>query len=70
VASRPDWSLPLGGKKETGKDKEGREDDENAEPGSPRSLDLADVTGDGLEEVLVRVEGEGESSALVVVRRP
>jgi FG-GAP-like repeat len=74
VASRPDWSLPLGGGKETGNDKERRDDDEDAEPGSqfgsPRSLDLADVTGDGLEEVLVRVEGEGESSALVVVRRP
>jgi hypothetical protein len=69
VASRPDWSLPLGGKKKTGEDKEDREDGENAEPGSPRSLDLADVTGDGLEEVLVRVEGEGESSALVVLRR-
>jgi hypothetical protein len=74
VASRPDWSIPLGGRKKSEEDKERPGDDEDDEPGSqfgsPRSLDLADVTGDGLEEVLLRVEGEGESSALVVVRRP
>jgi hypothetical protein len=69
VAPRPAWSLPLGGKKESDEDDE--DDDADGEPGPSltHSLDLADVTDDGVEEILVRTEGEGGRSALVVVRR-
>lgn len=76
VASRPAWSLTVGGKKDgekgKGEERPGRDEDgdvaESVAP-SPRSLEVADVTGDGVEEVVVRTEGEGGKSGLVVVRR-
>ncbi|HYO14211.1 MAG TPA: VCBS repeat-containing protein [Thermoanaerobaculia bacterium] len=73
VASRPEWSISLGERKsEKGKDEDREDEDEDVPDSvapSPRSLEVVDVTGDGVEEIVIRAEGKDEASALVVVRR-
>jgi hypothetical protein len=71
VASRAAWSLSVGAAPE--KKGEGTSggtfDGESLESWRTHDLEVMDVTGDGKEDVVVRVEGEGGRTTLTVVRR-